>query len=56
MASGVLIPALDQHREVSALLIGDPDNGITIEITVAASSRNCGPVLLWRKTSACSIS
>ena len=36
----MLTPALDQHCEVSALLIGDPEAGITIEKMIAAFKEN----------------
>ena len=40
LASGVLFPTLDVHREVAALLIGDPDNGVTIEMMMVAFKEN----------------
>ena len=40
MISGVLTTAFDYHREVSALLIGDPDKGITIDKMLAAFKEN----------------
>ena len=40
LASGVLFPTLDVHREVAALLIGNPDNGVTIEMMMVAFKEN----------------
>ena len=40
LVSGVLTTAFEPHREVSVLLIGDPDKNVTIEAMIAAFKDN----------------